>query len=206
MVDDGSTDRTREIAATLNSNKYLLMPHERNRGVGAAIATGYKKALEEGMDITVVMAGDNQMDPRFLPELLQPLVEGQYAKGNRLARVDDRQGMSNWRYFGNWVLTLLTKIASGYWRIRDPQNGYTAITETALNRNDLDDLCPRYGYCNDVLARLNAAGGRVVDVPMPAQVRHGAVQDHVREVHHEDFAAVVMGLSVADSRKVQTPE
>ena len=180
VVNDASTDRTGEIAAAFNSHRYLLLTHGQNRGVGAAIATGYRKALEEGMDIAVVMAGDNQMDPRFLPELLQPLIEGRadYAKGNRLARVEDRKGMSDWRYFGNWLLTLLTKIASGYWRIRDPQNGYTAISGTALNCIDLDELYPRYGYCNDILARLNAAGGRVVDVPMPA--RYGTEMSKIK--------------------------
>jgi hypothetical protein len=124
---------------------------------------------EEAMDIVVVMAGDNQMDPRFPPGLLHSLIRGRadFATGNRPARPDDCQRMSNWRYFDNWVSTLLTKIASAYWRLRDPQNGYVAIRETALSHIDLDDLRPRYGYCSDILARLNAAGCRVVDVPIP---------------------------------------
>ena len=95
------------------------------------------------MDVVVVMAGDNQMDANHLPELLEPIIKGKadYAKGNRPSRLAQRRGMSNWRFFGNWVLTLLTKIASGYWRIRDPQNGYAAITREALKR----DRRPKWG-------------------------------------------------------------
>ena len=98
----------------------------------------------------VVMAGDNQMDAKHLPELLGPIIKGKadYTKGNRLASIEYRRGMSNWRFCGNRILTLLTKIASGYWKIGDSQNGYTAITQEALKRIDLDKVYPRYGYCN----------------------------------------------------------
>jgi len=149
VVDDGSTDNTRQIIQGFNGERFCMLSNGHNQGVGAAIATGYKKALEENIDIVVVMAGDNQMDAKHLPELLAPIIKGEadYAKGNRLSRPAHRRGMSNWRFFGNWVLTLLTKIAAGYWRIRDPQNGYTAITREALKRIDLYKLYPGYGYC-----------------------------------------------------------
>ena len=170
VVNDGSTDATGQKLQNFNGGRFCILNHDRNRGVGAAIITGYKKAMEEGIDIAVVMAGDNQMKSAHLPELLEPVIDGKadYAKGNRLSQLDHRAGMSNWRYVGNWILTLLTKISCGYWHIRDPQNGYTAITGEALTKIDLDRIYPWYGYCNDMLVKLNVAGCRVVDVPIPA--------------------------------------
>ena len=180
VIDDGSTDSTGQIVENYNGGRFCILANGHNQGVGAAIIAGYKKALEEGIDIAVVMAGDNQMDARYLPDLLAPIVEGRadYCKGNRLSCLDHRRGMSGWRFFGNWILTVLTKIASGYWRIRDPQNGYTAITRKALSRLDLDAVYPRYGYCNDLLVKLNVAGCRVADVPMPA--RYGMERSKIR--------------------------
>jgi glycosyltransferase involved in cell wall biosynthesis len=192
VVDDGSTDGTRQVitgfasvgvtksASVAKNGRFCALSNGENRGVGAAIVTGYKKALEEEMDIVVVMAGDNQMDAAHLPQLLEPVVEGKadYAKGNRLSRWGHREGMSNWRLFGNWLLTSLTKIASGYWKTGDPQNGYAAITQEALRRIDLDSLYPRYGYCNDLLVKLNVAGCRVVDVPIPA--RYGKERSKIK--------------------------
>ena len=148
VINDGSTDATGQIIQSFNNDQFYILSNGHNRGVGAAIAAGYKKALEENMDITVVMAGDNQMDAKHLPELLEPLIQGKadYTKGNRLSKFEHCRGMSKWRFFGNWLLTLLTKISSGYWGISDPQNGYTAITRDALRKIDLDDVYPRYGY------------------------------------------------------------
>lgn len=171
VVDDASTDKTRKIVENYVNGRVCLLCHEDNKGVGATITTGYKKALEERMDIVMVMAGDNQMDGKYFPHLLAPILSGKadYAKGNRLSHITHREGMSNWRFFGNWLLTMLTKVASGYWDIRDPQNGYTAITRECLSRIDLDKLYPRYGYCNDLLVKLNTGGFKVTDVPMPAR-------------------------------------
>lgn len=171
VVDDGSTDATSQIIEGFNSERFCVLRHPHNQGVGSAIVGGYKRALEDDVDIVVIMAGDDQMDAMYLPQLLAPIIEGKadYAKGSRLSRFEDRRGMSNWRFFGNWILTMLTKVASGYWRIRDPQNGYTAITREALQRIDLDRVYPRYGYCNDLLVKLNVAGCRVVDVPITAR-------------------------------------
>lgn len=182
VVDDGSTDKTAEIVGELQKRdrRILLIQHEQNRGVGAAIFTGYKKALEEGMDIVAVMAGDNQMDPKYLPSLLDPIVDGiaDYAKGNRLLSPEYRRGMSKWRFLGNTILTFLTKIASGYWHLMDPQNGYTAISRRALERIPLDSIYPWYGYCNDLLVKLNVYGFRVVDVPIPA--RYGEEKSKIK--------------------------
>lgn len=144
--------------------------HETNRGAGGAIKTGYQHALEDGMDVTVTIDADGQMDPDDMPRVIDPIVFGvaDYAKGNRLAGARVPGTMPTFRWVGNWMLTLLTKVASGYWRTRDPQNGYTAISLPALEAIDLGSLYEYFGYSNDVLVRLNAAKMRVADVPMPA--------------------------------------
>ena len=170
VVDDGSGDRTSEIAKSFEDSRIILLRHEANRGVGAAIATGYRRALEEDADIVAVMAGDAQMDPEYLPELLDPVVEGSadYTKGNRLLSPDFRKNMPKFRFFGNSILSFLTKVSSGYWHVMDTQNGYTAISKKALSLLDLDDIYPRYGYCNDILVKLNVFKVKVKDVEIPA--------------------------------------
>ncbi|MDD5141893.1 glycosyltransferase family 2 protein [Methanoregula sp.] len=182
VVNDCSKDRTQEVVEYYAKNDPSIVPitHEVNQGVGAAIVTGYKKALEDKMDYVAVMAGDNQMDPRFLPELLDPVVEQRcdYTMGNRLINQEFRKGMSKWRYLGNSVLTMLTKIASGYWQMMDPQNGYTVISRRALERISLTGIYPRYGYCNDVLVKLNVLGFRVINVPHPA--RYGMEKSKIK--------------------------
>ncbi len=182
VVDDASTDDTYQIASDIASQngRSVVISHKENRGVGAAIVTGYKKALEENMDIAVVMAGDNQMNPDCLSSLLTPLIEGKadYAKGNRVSRPEHLKGMTNWRRFGNWLLKWLTRIASGNYEIMDPQNGYTAITRLALKRIDLDNVYPWYGYCNDILVKLSVAGSRICEVPIPA--RYGTEKSKIK--------------------------
>lgn len=173
VVDDGSKDKTAEIVESFmkSDSRIILIKHEKNMGVGKAIIDGYKRAIEDDMDLIAVMAGDNQMDPKYLPSLLDPLVDGiaDYSKGNRLVSKDYLKGMSKWRLFGNTILTFLTKIASGYWHIYDPQNGYTAVRKDALNKINLDEIYPWYGYCNDLLVKMNVYGLRVIDVPIPAR-------------------------------------
>ena len=176
-VDDASTDRTPEIIREYaeKDTRILHIRHEINQGVGASIASGYREALTEGMDIAVVMAGDNQMDPAYLPNFLDPIINRQadYAVGNRLQTSEYSKGMPPWRFFGNALLTLLTKIASGYWQLMDPQNGYTAISRRALERLDLKNIYPRYGYCNDILVKLNAYGFKAMNINHPARYNIG---------------------------------
>lgn len=178
-VDDASTDSTPEIIREFAEKDARIMHirHEQNQGVGASIASGYKEALKEGMDIAVVMAGDNQMDPAFLPAFLDPIIQRQadYAVGNRLQASEYRKGMPGMRFFGNALLTLLTKIASGYWQLMDPQNGYTAISRRALERLDLTTIYPRYGYCNDLLVKLNAFGFKAMNINHQARYNIGEV-------------------------------
>jgi glycosyltransferase involved in cell wall biosynthesis len=169
VVDDASADRTLAIAASFRaqfSDRLLLLSHKQNQGVGAAIVTGYRQALASGIDVVVVMAGDGQMDPADLSRVVTPVVcgEADYVKGNRLFRGESWQMIPHYRYLGNAVLSLLTKIASGYWHIADSQSGYTAISRIALERLDLDHIYQRYGMPNDILVKLNVGNFRVRDV------------------------------------------
>jgi glycosyltransferase involved in cell wall biosynthesis len=197
VINDCSTDRTQEVIEYYAAHDDTIVPvrHEKNQGVGAAIVTGYRRALEDGMDAVAVMAGDNQMDPGFLPDLLDPVIERRcdYTMGNRLINQEYRKGMSKWRYTGNSILTLLTKIASGYWQMMDPQNGYTVISKRALERINLSDIYTRYGYCNDVLVKLNVFGFRVINVPHPA--RYGLEKSKIK---YSTYIYRVSGLLLRD--------
>ncbi len=172
ITDDCSTDRTYNVAEEfINGSRLKLTRHPVNKGVGAAIVTGYKQALNDETDIIAVMAGDNQMDPAELSKLLDPIADGiaDYSKGDRLSDPALTAGMSGWRKFGNKILTGLTRVSSGYYKLQDPQNGYTAISKKTLRRLNLDKIYPGYGYCNDMLARLNVVGARVTNVRIPAR-------------------------------------
>lgn len=141
-----------------------------NNGRGSAVKNGYRLALVAGHDVVVVMDGDGQMDPEVLTDLLDPIVDGEadYAKGNRLVSAEHCEDMSNWRLFGNILLTALTKVASGQYHLRDPQNGYTAISAEAVSEISLDELYDGYGFLNDLLIQLAERNFEVVDVPMEA--------------------------------------
>ncbi|MGL6278295.1 MAG: glycosyltransferase family 2 protein [Gaiella sp.] len=166
VVDDRSRDATVERARAVDDARVVVLEHEANGGVGAAILTGYAHCREEGFDVTCVMAADNQMDPAELESLVGPVARGEtdYAKANRLASGEAWMLIPRTRYLGNAVLSLLTKIASGYWHVADSQAGYTAISLDALRRLDLDRLYRRYGFPNDVLVHLNVQSARVRDV------------------------------------------
>lgn len=180
VIDDCSTDRTPEILKNMTDPRIVSVRNAVNMGVGATIVKGYKRALEDEMDIVAIMAGDNQMDPGQLPRLLMPIIDGKadYTKGNRLISKEFRKGMSRWRFLGNTLLTFITKVGSGYWNISDPQNGYTAISRNALEALDLDSIYTYYGYCNDMLVKLNALGFRVVDIAIPA--RYGREKSSIK--------------------------
>ena len=167
VVDDASRDGTVAAAEGVGDARVAVLRHERNSGVGAAIATGYRRARDEGIDVSCVMAADNQMDPAELQELVAPVARGEveYAKANRLVSGEAWKVIPRTRYLGNAVLSLLTKIASGYWHVADSQAGYTALSLSALRRLELDRLYPRYGFPNDVLVHLNVQNARVRDVP-----------------------------------------
>ncbi len=181
-VDDGSYDDTYNIIkkTSIKDNRIIPLKHEINKGVGAAIITGYKKSVDDNVDVAVVMAGDYQMDQTQIPKLIEPIIEGNadYTKGNRLTNNTDMKGMSIFRRFGNELLSILTKISSGYYDIMDPQNGYAAISRQALTTIELDEIYPKYGYCNDILVKLNVFDLRVKDVPIPA--RYGSEKSKIK--------------------------
>ena len=170
VVDDASIDRTGEVVQTRQAEdpRVIYLRHPGNEGVGAAITTGYKWSRDRKVDVTVVMAGDGQMNPDDLPRLLDPIVAGEadYAKGNRLFTGKAWSIIPKTRYIGNAILSFLTKIASGYWHVADSQSGYAAMTLEVLQTLDLDAIYKRYGMPNDLLVKLNVFNFRVKDVPV----------------------------------------
>jgi len=170
IVDDTSTDDTAAVAEATGDPRVHVVRHEVNKGVGGAIITGHRKGMELDCDISVVMAGDGQMDPAYLPKLLDPLIDDTFgfSKANRFFSMDSFRGMPGYRVFGNVVLSFLTKVASGYWNLFDPQNGYTAITRSNLDRLNLDRISERYEFENDLLVNLNILDVRATDVAVPA--------------------------------------
>lgn len=184
VVDDASRDETAKAAQSLGDPRVRVIVHETNRGVGAAIATGYRKAKAEGADVMAVMAGDAQMHPDDLTPLLMPVVRGEvdYAKGNRMAHPSVRATMPRARYVvGRW-LSRLTRWAAGLSSLDDSQCGYTAISARALDAIDLDELWPRFGYPNDLIGKLALAGQRIRDVivrPVYADEKSGIRPWHV---------------------------
>ena len=167
VVDDRSTDGTAEAVGQIADPRLELIARERNGGVGAAIVTGYKRAIEEGIDVTAVMAADNQMPPADLLMLVEPVARGEvdYSKANRLFTGQAWDEIPHYRYLGNAALSLFTKIASGYWHVADSQSGFTAISLGMLEKLDLDRIYPRYGMPNDMLVHLNVWNAHVRDFP-----------------------------------------
>ena len=171
VVDDKSKDKTVEVVKNYSKklgDKLILIQHQKNQGVGGTIITGYKWARDNKMSITAVMAGDAQMDPEDLPKILEPIVScrADYAKGNRLFTGYAWKIIPRVRYLGNSSLSLLTKIASGYWHVADSQTGYTATSLKVLQTLELDKIYKRYGMPNDMLVRLNVLNFLVKDVPI----------------------------------------
>ena len=165
VVDDGSRDGTAAVAES--DERVALVRHEQSAGVGAAIVSGYKRALADGVDVVAVMAADNQMDPADLDTLVGAVARGEvdYAKANRLFTGQAWELIPRTRYLGNAVLSMLTKIASGYWHVADSQSGYTALGRGTMQLLDLDRIYRRYGFPNDMLVHLNVVNARVRDFP-----------------------------------------
>jgi glycosyltransferase involved in cell wall biosynthesis len=173
VVDDASTDHTNDRVKSFQDqlgSRLILIRHDNNQGVGGAILTGHRRAIQENMDVIAVMAGDAQMDPDELHLLLDPVVKGEadYSKGNRFISGEAWKHMPRIRYFANTSLSMLNKIAIGYWHISDPQCGYTAISSEALRKIDLNSLKKGYHFENSLLLLLNINNLRVVDIPIRA--------------------------------------
>ncbi|BCN37428.1 hypothetical protein ALDI51_07470 [Alicycliphilus denitrificans] len=168
-VDDACPENSGHFIEEHNRDpRVRVLYHPKNQGVGGAIVTAYKAAMEDGMDIVVKIDGDGQMDPALLPLFVRPLLQGRadYTKGNRFFRPESVQGMPPVRLFGNAVLSFLTKLSCGYWNVMDPTNGYTAVRTCVLAELPLDKLERRYFFETDMLFRLNTVRAVVKDVPM----------------------------------------
>ena len=141
-----------------------------NLGVGGAVKTGYKRALEDQCDIIVKVDGDGQMSPKLIKGLISPILmaEADYVKGNRFYNIEDVKTMPGIRLFGNSVLSLINKMVNGYWNIVDPTNGFTAIHRQALGFLPLEKINNRYFFESDMLFRLATIRAVVRDFPMKA--------------------------------------
>lgn len=163
------------INADPNNDRIILINNIKNTGVGGSIARGYKWCKDHQIDCTAVMAGDAQMDPDELESICLPVISENidYVKGNRLIHGSADCYIPKTRFIGNSILTILTKIASGYWRVSDTQTGYTAISLSALNSIKLYDIYKRYGMPNDMLVKLNIAWCTIREIPIKPVYRIG---------------------------------
>jgi len=180
-VDDACPEGSgRLVAGTFADPRVHVLYNRENLGVGGAVKAGYRAALQAGCDIIIKLDGDGQMDAEHIPVFIAPLLEGwaDYAKGNRFYELEYLKGMPSLRLLGNSLLSFFSKLSSGYWRLLDPTNGYTAIHAAALRAIPLDKVSDRYFFESDMLFRLNIARAVVVDVPMPA--RYGSEQSNLK--------------------------
>ena len=180
VVDDACPDGSGKLVQEKNTDKRLTVVfHDENLGVGGAMITGYKAALQTDADIIVKLDGDGQMDPALIGELIAPIVNGRadYTKGDRLDSLTGLRQMPSIRLIGNAGLSLLTKISTGYWNITDPTNGYTAIHRDVLKAIPLDMLSKRFFFESDMLFRLSLYRAVVWDVPM--QARYGTEKSNL---------------------------
>ena len=189
VIDDGSADGTCEKIKNCASkdSRITLITHEKNLGVGQAIIDGYEKSAEEKCDIAGVIGGDNQMPLEVVKDFLDPLIDGKadYAKGNRfLVEENVFDDMPSIRLIGNSIISLLTKISSGYYKIFDFVDGYTAITKKAIETVNWKKAWKGYGYPMDFLIRLNAYGFKVKDVPRRAIYLAGEKQSQIKGVSY----------------------
>lgn len=170
-VDDGCPDKTREhIEKNCKDKRVKVLTHEVNQGVGGAMITGYKQALEDKTDIVVKLDSDAQMDPTIMEAFVAPIIEGKadYTKGNRFYNPEFLEGMPKVRIFGNAGLSFLNKFSTGYWQIFDPTNGYTAIHADVLRLLPLEKISKDFFFESDMLFRLGTLRAVVLDVPQKA--------------------------------------
>ena len=197
VIDDGSEDQTAEIVRKRGEidPRVELLRHQKNQGVGAAIITGYLQASADDYDISVVVGGDHQMPLEVVEDLLEPIVRGaaDYTKGNRFLMPSvGLEGMPWTRFIGNAIISIMTKMASGYYKIYDVVDGYTAITKRAIDLIDWGKAWKGYGYPMDFLVRLNAMGLKVKDVPRRAIYLEGERQSQIKGINYALKVAPMM--------------
>jgi dolichol-phosphate mannosyltransferase len=181
VVDDACPQGTGNfVKENCKDDRIEVMFHPKNLGVGGAVITGYKKALQDGCRIMVKLDGDGQMAPSLIPKLVDPIVrqEADYVKGNRFYDLRFLRKMPGIRRFGNSMVSFISKMASGYWNIMDPANGFTAISATALKYLPLDKIDRRFFFENDMLFRLNTIRAVVRDLPQQAE--YGDEKSNIR--------------------------
>ena len=172
VVDDKCPDGSGSHVEThCGDPRIIVLRHEANQGVGGAVMTGYKAAITDGAEVIVKVDGDGQMDPALILSFVDPILAGEadYTKGNRFFDLEEIRSMPPVRLFGNAVLSLLTKLSSGYWDLFDPTNGYTAIHADIARHLPFGKISTRYFFESDMLFRLNTLRAVVVDIPMDAQ-------------------------------------
>jgi len=185
VVDDGSKDNTAEVIKSImrKDKRIMLIKHKKNMGLGQALITGYKKSFEDKTDITVVVGGDYQMDLSEVDRFLEPITSGQadYVKGNRFMEDEEvSKTMPFARVFGNSMLSLLTKFATGYWKVYDSNDGYTALKTEVIGKIDWSKATKGYGYNGDWMAMFNVKGVRIKDVPRKAIYLQGERQSQIK--------------------------
>ena len=171
VVDDCSQDTSYERAKASGDPRVNLIRHTQNLGVGGAMLSGYTKAMELGAEIIIKIDSDGQMDPAYLPHIIGPIMVGEtdYAKGNRFLHARELQKMPTIRRIGNIGLSIFTKLASGYWNIFDPTNGFTAIHTSLLHLINIENIDRRYFFETSMLLELGLINAVVMDVPIPAK-------------------------------------
>lgn len=197
VVDDKCPQQSGEYVVSLNIEKVTVLFHQENQGVGGSVLSGYKKALELGSDIVVKVDGDGQMDPNFMKPLIQPIIDGSadYTKGNRFKDFKALKSMPKIRLFGNSILSFLVKMASGYWNIMDPTNGYTAIHKRALEGINFNHISKRYFFESDMLIHLNIENMVVQDVSIPTKYGDEESSLDVKQVLYQFPVKILKGLS-----------
>lgn len=172
VVDDACPDGSGKfVEANIADDRVRVLYHQQNQGVGGAVITGYQAAIADGADVIVKIDGDDQMDASLIPYFVEPILSGDadYTKGNRFYDLEEIRAMPSVRLFGNAVLSLMTKLSSGYWNLFDPTNGYTAIHASVARHLSFEKISRRYFFETDMLFRLNTLRAVVVDVPMDAK-------------------------------------
>lgn len=188
VVDDLCPEQSGQLVKkSVKDKRVTVLLNSENQGVGGATKVGYKAALADDAEVVVKMDGDGQMYPEDLDQLLKPILVGEadYAKGNRFDSLDELYLMPRIRIFGNAVLSFWSKLSSGYWRVTDPNNGYTAIHRSVLEKIDLEKVSQRYFFESDMLFRLNLAGAVVEDVSLPARYGNEKSNLKIRKVLFE---------------------
>lgn len=191
VIDDSCPDQTGDfVAANCKDERVSVIKHKENQGVGGAVMTGYKAAIEDGMHIFVKIDSDGQMDPALIMDFAAPIIDGEadYTKGNRFFDLEKVRSMPKVRLFGNAILSLMCKLSSGYWNIFDPTNGYTAIHAEVARHLPFNKISHRYFFETDMLFRLNTLRAVVVDVPMEAKYGDEVSNLKISKIVGEFFA------------------